>query len=88
MLCVSACICVCVCVWLRIAIDNGKYSCLLARPEYHVNIYFNLREQAVLLAVVAFCAAFQSSTFRKPMEMQTLTNICTADSNGRKGVTA
>lgn len=64
------------------------HSCLLARPEYHVNIYFNLREQAVLLAIVAFCAAFQSSTFKKPMEMQTLTNICTADSNGRKGVTA
>lgn len=39
----------CVRTFLPIAIDNGKYSRLLTRPEYHVNIYFNLREQAVSL---------------------------------------
>lgn len=94
MLCVNAythiiyivycmCLCTCICIF-AVAIVNGKYSRLLARPEYHVNIYFNLREQAVLVAVVAVDAALQSSTFKKPMEMQTLTNICTVNSNGRR----
>lgn len=40
---------------------------LLTRPEYHVNIYFNLREQAVLLAIAAVCTTvcFSILNFQK-----------------------